>query len=648
LAKGRVISGGKAHLSAANDPQMLAAAALLDRLRATALQVSAYTFFGTPHWLDPWAGGDPIPLPVLTTRQGGSRLLVLSDGSPFYDPFTDTAHLPTGFESFPVRVLLTPLPRANWGWREHALERGGWRLAEQSTDGVADAARWLAGPREVHPLPPLLQPPLPQLPNPLQREDRFFADAPPSEEMRLTLRDELIQWLDPDPNLPPDTYDLLCCLAIGVHLSPGTVEQVIAHLRALGAPLSNEAGLRRLLRLPWFTRGYLPAWLRDDLLRDLSLSPSLADKARQAWLLHLADLTPGHGKIDGEQERRLRGEVQMRLIQDAPLADARMRAALRIEAPIAARPVAREVVLGLLLTLVSAAASMLLYRYAQHLPEVLDVFFTPLRWWAGDRPIVLALLAPTIAGSSILQDMLGRRYRVGRVHAGSMEVPLNRLGLLVPIYIACGLWWIERGSYFETWTLPNWSVLTMTASIVATAGLGAIALVGLPVGVSPFSRATITSGHPWANFVSLLLLVGLSRADLLLPEIGPTVTVTSLAGTTLVGLTGFAVLVFLQIPRALGAAAGGGAALVVAVRAAGVAAIVAAALFAVTGPVVAATNLITQDFFWIRCWRPAHSPHCTPRDLSPGAGSRLATRFIWWCRSARYNSRSRPVPRSIL
>ena len=321
-------------LAAADDPQRIAAAALLDRLRAAGLRVSAFTFQAAPDWLRAFAGGPETAMARVAAMHAGARLLVVSDGGPLWNPMTGRALADPRFAGFALRVLVTPRPRTTWSRCEAALDRGGWRLAELSTAGIAELGRWLSGPRE--PLPLLLPTPsAADLAELLGRDERLLAEDAPDPALRTRLLQRLAAFLDPDPLAPPAAMNLLRVLAFGARLPPGTVERVAGHCTLLDGPTPDEEGLRRLLRLPWLVRGRMPIWLREDLLR--ALPETLRAQGRQAWLLHLADRDPAAGLPRHDPDGRLVQEARRVLARPSPLADALMRRELGLDGVVARR-----------------------------------------------------------------------------------------------------------------------------------------------------------------------------------------------------------------------------------------------------------------------------------------------------------------------
>jgi hypothetical protein len=492
------------HLTSADDPQRLVAAALLDRLRGADLRATAFGFVGAVDWLQPWNGGAPLPLAQVAAQNANSRLIVLSDGAPFYDPFGNTACAPRAFDEFPVRVLVIPVPRTAWSWREAALDRGGWRLAEQSTEGVADLARWLSGPREtLPPLPPQSSPL--DLASLLARDENLFAEEPPSSALRVRLIDQLAQWLDPDPRQPPVTFDLLRVLATGVRLSPGTVERVAAHVASLGGPQPEEITLLRLLRLPWFARGGLPGWLREDLQRGMPVA--LADTARRAWLLHLADRNPDKGMLSPAQETRLTAEVRRRLAYPGALVDDWMRSQLGLTNPPTRRLDWRANGLVVAAAVGVTAACWGLIQLGSRLLVVGNLVFVPL------APLVRPG-RPWLAGLAVM---------LAAILVWLPPPPaLPRLPPFVRPALACLAVYFALGAAWMATTSPNAAMTDIVGGYAIWVGatITSLSLVTLaharPVRSDRLLPSVLLPGHPWLNAAALSLIALLIVSEIFL------------------------------------------------------------------------------------------------------------------------------------
>jgi len=406
-----------------DDPQRIAAAALVARLRAAGLRVAAFVFQGQPAKLRRLEGGPALSFARVAAGHAESRLLLVSDGGSLWDPLAGTVPPDPRFDGFPVRILVTPRPRPAWGRQEATLDRAGWRLAELSTAGIADLGRWLSGTREA--LPPLASAPVaPDLAELLGRDPRLASEEPPEPALRARLLQRLALFLDEDPRAPPHGFELLSALAIGARLPPGTVERVAAHLALLDGPAPPEAVLRRLLRLPWLAAGRMPLWLREDLLR--GLAEPRRGEARQAWLLHLADREPLPGLPRHDAGGRLAAEARRRLAAPTPLADALMRRTLDIEpqaAPWQAKGVLDAALGAAVVVVLGAAQGETLLRGAAAL---LGLVFAPLEAVAGGAGLDIA------AG-------LALGLAAGRVARWRWVDPARAAGAL---YLGLGVLWL--------------------------------------------------------------------------------------------------------------------------------------------------------------------------------------------------------------
>ncbi len=472
----------RAQLAAADDPQRIAAAALVDRLQAAGLRVNAFTFQATPDRVRAFAGGPETTVARVATTHAGARLLVVSDGGPLWNPMTGRALADPRFAGFTLRVLVTPRPRASWGRREAALDRGGWRLAELSTAGIAELGRWLSGPRE--PLPLLLSEPTPaDLAELLGRDERLLAEDAPDAALRTRLLQRLASFLDPDPMAPPAAMDLLRVLAFGARLPPGTVERVAGHCAMLDGPTPGEAGLRRLLRLPWLVLGRMPVWLREDLLR--TLPDALRAQGHQAWLLHLADREPAHSLPRHDPDGRLAQEARRVLAATSPLSDTLMRRELGLDGVVARRSTWVAWATGLLALLLIPSASYFEQEIRRAVAVLQGWIFAPL-------PLTLS---PGDGALATMVALLGLVPALPRWARHGIDG--------VVLYLAAGVAFLPDGGAYGT------EPVTIQGSPIAwPLALLALAIRGWawcapPTGAPP-PRWRPVEGDPWAMVLVLL------------------------------------------------------------------------------------------------------------------------------------------------
>ncbi len=487
-------------LRTADDPQRLAADALMRRLAASDLRATAFAFIGDPGMLTPLAGGPPETLVRIAGLHRGARLIVLSDGAVFHDSFSDAPRLPDAFDAFPVRVLLTPVPRPHWSWRETALEQADWQLAEHSTEGVSELARWLSGPREERARTRPEAGSRPDFAALLAQDARLFGATPPPSAVRAKLRQKLLDYLDPDPRLPPHGYDLLRALAVGVVLAPGTVARIGAHLAALDGPRPTEAALRRLLRLPWFGAGGLPPWLREDFLRDLPAGQRAT--ARRAWMLYLADQPVGAGRLSAADEARLEQEAARRLSHPLTRADALMLGVLAPAPAPAASLAWRDTLLAASMPVAAAVAIWAVARLGPLLEYLAEALFSP--------------LAGAIAGGAIWPPLVAIWF------SAALFAPTKLRPRAVRLILALGALYFAAAPFLSgAWRMGGAMQghdLAYAMALVATLGLIGlrVALPATPVPCVP--RAAFVPGHPWLNAAAVLGVVLLAAAIMLLTD----------------------------------------------------------------------------------------------------------------------------------
>src|SRR5262245_10691051 len=85
-----------------------------------------------------------VSLRQLAGRYPDHRLLVFSDGSGFFEPFTGKPHRwLEQFTPWEKRALLTPEAPAQWGYRERELARRDFVLLPASAAGIEELGEWL-------------------------------------------------------------------------------------------------------------------------------------------------------------------------------------------------------------------------------------------------------------------------------------------------------------------------------------------------------------------------------------------------------------------------------------------------------------------------------------------------------------------------
>ena len=341
------------------------------------VQLVVYEYATHPGALRPFGQLDspPLTLEALSAAQPDARLILLTPGDEFgglggrATPETVLAQL----RAWPERAVLTPVAVAEWGLREHAMERALDAPVIPYGLGAPEALAQQIAPRTRAVMPTLDQPTgefwlrtapagtlhpirwvgqvqarghgagdLIALPAPLRiSREAAVSGLPPdtatAERMMLALRQFLgprgMLWLAACASYPVLRYPLT--LWLGVQLFGSTPQP------------PTDALLARLCRLPWFDTGRLPAWLRQRLHDEMTADQrervqevfagfyagwdiaegprpdgTLADADWRLRLEHDPDLA---ARIDGV--RRIRSDrVQALFSQRAPSEQRRRRA----------------------------------------------------------------------------------------------------------------------------------------------------------------------------------------------------------------------------------------------------------------------------------------------------------------------------------
>lgn len=279
------------------------------RLREEQVHVERYSYLSTPRWLRPVpaTGGRELALDVLAARAAGSHLLLVDDGAALIDPLRGRPADWSGpLEGFALRVLLTPVPPAQWGARERALEAAGWivlQLATAELGRLADALRvGLRADGEVR-LPPRVRLRAPDAGD--RRGDGYPAllalDEPAWLDRRAPAPERIARLLTELRGfLGPEAFEWLGALAVFPRLHPALTRYLGARLTdAAGQPLAaDERRLAALARLPWLRQAFMPDWLRLALIGALPAARETAVRDALTAALLLGQDAPDGGLLE--------------------------------------------------------------------------------------------------------------------------------------------------------------------------------------------------------------------------------------------------------------------------------------------------------------------------------------------------------------
>ncbi|MES0133601.1 hypothetical protein NKJ88_01365 [Mesorhizobium sp. M0016] len=280
-----------------NDHERERVARFIEALETGGLTLNVYEYSPDPRTLVGASArstqSGPLDLRALRELHPDARLVLVTDGHDLVDYFTERPYkfVADLLRAWPARMLLTPLPMAEWGEREmnlsaalaapigrataegfHDLAAGfgtrrlalwrppapvsGGNLEElvERIQGWLKAAAGLLGATHSTPRRP-----------DLVRDDDYtmLSDITPADEIRDELIADLRQWLGAD-----GFYWLAACAGypqlryvITVYLGN--------RLHGARGAIYDEERLAKLCLLPWFRQGRMPQWLRESLFSAL-------------------------------------------------------------------------------------------------------------------------------------------------------------------------------------------------------------------------------------------------------------------------------------------------------------------------------------------------------------------------------------------
>lgn len=272
-----------------DDHQGALADIVLRRFAEEQVPFSAYDFHGDPRRSRARGGGGPhgvADLADLAATHGEHPLILFTEGDRFFARHGDQTHAWVDrLLAWPMTLLFTPKPRAEWGLRESRLQAMGFVVLPATPDGIARFAELLdAGPSSTTALPApgtttaaleLLE----------VRPDRWVRQTAPSERETAQLLAAL------QAGLGLQAFELLCAAAVFPTVHAEVTLWLADALAGDGPPLLDEDSFGRLARLPWLRRGRMPDWLRLSLIA--RLGPAREAAVRRLCLQLLRPRGPG-------------------------------------------------------------------------------------------------------------------------------------------------------------------------------------------------------------------------------------------------------------------------------------------------------------------------------------------------------------------
>ncbi|MEK8015483.1 MAG: hypothetical protein VSS75_001360, partial [Candidatus Parabeggiatoa sp.] len=245
-----------------NDHQTQLVNSLINQLVADDVSVTRYYFDTVPRRCYPEQSQQaPLTLTELAQHYPEHRLLVFSDGNGLINPVT--CQVVNWIEQFSVwsqRALFTLETPEQWGYREQLLDGANFLILPANDAGLKglveriNSGTWQPYPRPSdsvsNPFPDYLQ----------ERPRRWLEHHAPDTPVLTALLKQVRDFLG------DEGYSWFSACAIYPELRWPLTLYLGEQLKSL-----TEERLAKLARLPWFRYGYMPDWLRMQLIKDLSL-----------------------------------------------------------------------------------------------------------------------------------------------------------------------------------------------------------------------------------------------------------------------------------------------------------------------------------------------------------------------------------------
>jgi len=242
-----------------NDHQTQLVNSLINKLVDDDVLVTRYYFDTVPRRCYPQQSKQaPFTLPELAQHYPDHRLLIFSDGNGLVNPITGKVVNWIEQFSWSQKALFTLESPEQWGYREQVLDGADFLILPANEEGLQglvekiNTGTWQPEPTDsfTGEFPEYLQE------RPRRWLEHHAPDAPVLTELLKQVRDFLgdaaYYWFSACAIYPELRWQLT--LYLGKQLNS-----------------LREERLAKLARLPWFRYGYMPDWLRERLVKDLSL-----------------------------------------------------------------------------------------------------------------------------------------------------------------------------------------------------------------------------------------------------------------------------------------------------------------------------------------------------------------------------------------
>ncbi len=267
---------------------------VVELLRRAGLSVHRFDYRDDPRYVREADGRRRLRrLSQIAARHVGARLILVGDPSILLNVWDGGLHgWARRLLDWERRGILNTRP-GRGDWEERLMEEG-FRLAPLNSTGLGLMAKGLSAPMERSEWSSTgtdaAQLTLDPLPVGLRDEESLLRPKPPEPAERIGLLPLLRAYLD-----GTGIY-LLGAMAVYPQVHWSLTRALDRSLFSEpGAMASRERRMLRLAQLPWCRYGYMPDWLREDLID--ALIPSQGERIRRLYLALFRGVTGGEGEI---------------------------------------------------------------------------------------------------------------------------------------------------------------------------------------------------------------------------------------------------------------------------------------------------------------------------------------------------------------
>jgi len=243
--------------------------ALVNQLIAHGIFIARYYFDGDPRHCYP--ENDELP-PLLLTELRDQypthRLLMFSDGNGFIDPMTgDIVPWIEQFSGWTQKTFFTLTQPEQWGYQEKLLAEANFLVMPANENGLTtlaekiNAEQWLSST----PYPKQATKNITAFPTYFNDFSQWWLERHAPDRAKVT---ELLKQVR--DFLGEAGYYWFSACAVYPEIRWHLTVYLGYQLKLLNE--EREERFAKLARLPWFRYGNMPNWLRDQLIKDLSLS----------------------------------------------------------------------------------------------------------------------------------------------------------------------------------------------------------------------------------------------------------------------------------------------------------------------------------------------------------------------------------------